>query len=83
MEQRRTGDPWLRRALISAAALIAWFLPWYLRRYTAFTWPVVDLFKTIGLGVVSAVLLNLWDWARTTAVHLPDRHLENSHQQKV
>jgi hypothetical protein len=83
MEQRRTGDPWLRRALIAAAAIVAWFLPWYWRRYSAFTWPVVDLFKTIGLGVASAVLLNLWDWARKAAVRLPDRRSDIRPQQKV
>lgn len=62
---RRKADPWLRRALIGAGIILGWFLPWYLRRYTTFFWPVVDLFKTVGLGVFSAVLFFLWDWART------------------
>jgi hypothetical protein len=26
---------------------------------------VVDLFKTVGLGLASAFLYSLWDWART------------------
>jgi len=64
IEHRRVGDSWLRRTLISALAIIAWFLPWYLRRYTSLTWPIADLFKTLGLGFVSAMLLFLWDWAR-------------------
>ena len=64
IEHRRVNDPWLRQVLISAAAIFAWFLPWYLRRYTPLTWPVVDLFKTIGLGFATAALLYLWDWAR-------------------
>ncbi len=62
--QCRRADPWFRRALIGVGIILAWFLPWYLRRYTAFTWPVVDLFKTVGLGVFSAVLFFVWDWAR-------------------
>jgi hypothetical protein len=65
VEQHRVSDPWLRRALCGIAAILAWFLPWYLRRYTPAFWPVVDLFKTLGLGIASACLLALWDWART------------------
>jgi hypothetical protein len=44
--------------------MLAWFLPWYIRRYTPLEWPVVDLFKTIGLGLASAALLMFWDWVR-------------------
>jgi hypothetical protein len=62
MEQRRTADPWLRRAMISVALILAWFVPWYLQRYLQL--PVGDLFKTFGLGVASAVLYIMWDWAR-------------------
>jgi hypothetical protein len=29
---------------------------------------VVDLIQTIGLGVITAFLLVLWDWARTSRV---------------
>jgi hypothetical protein len=61
-EQRRAADPWLRRALVSVALILAWFLPWYLQRYLQL--PVGDLFKTFGLGVASAVLYIVWDWAR-------------------
>ena len=57
-------DPWLRRALGALAWVLAWFLPWYLRRYTAFDWPVIDLFKTIGLGVACAALFWIWDVVR-------------------
>ena len=64
MEHRRSSDPWLRRVLVSVALILAWFLPWYLRRYTAFEWPVVDVFKTLGLGIASAFLFILWDWTR-------------------
>jgi hypothetical protein len=62
MEQRRTADPWLRRAMVSVALILAWFVPWYLQRYLQL--PVGDLFKTFGLGIASAVLYILWDWAR-------------------
>jgi hypothetical protein len=65
MEHKRLADPWLRRALLAAAAVLAWFLPWYLLRYYSFYWPVADFFKTLGLGFFSACLLILWDWART------------------
>lgn len=64
VDQRRSSDPWLRRALLSMAAILFWFLPWYLQRYTVFNWPVAGLFETLGLGVASACLLVAWDWAR-------------------
>ncbi len=61
--QRRQPDPWLRRILVSAALILMWFLPWYLRRYLYLPWPVVDFFKTLGLGVFSAILYWVGDWA--------------------
>lgn len=64
-EQRHAKDAWFRRVMVGMAAVLTWFLPWYLRRYTAFTWPVVDLFKTLGLGVATVFLYVLADWART------------------
>mgnify|MGYP001215990517 CR=1 FL=1 len=67
IEHRRAADPLFRRALLLVGALLAWFLPWYLRRYTPLSWPVVDLFKTLGMGAITAFLLILWDWARTAA----------------
>lgn len=65
-EQRRSQDPWLKRILILAIAIIAWFIPWYLRRYTAFSWPIVDLFNTLGLGVLTGLLLIFLDWLYNT-----------------
>lgn len=63
--QRRQPDPWLRRILVGAGIMLVWFLLWYMRRYyPAFPWPVEDLFITVGLGVASAVLYFIWDWAR-------------------
>ncbi|MBN2547553.1 MAG: glycosyltransferase family 39 protein [Anaerolineales bacterium] len=64
IEHRRQADPWLRRVLVGVALILAWFMPWYLRRYTGLEWPVVDLFKTLGLGFASTILFILWDWAR-------------------
>lgn len=61
---RQSQNPWFRRILATLAGILFWFIPWYLRRYTGFDWPVVDLFKTIGLGVATGVLYSLWDWAR-------------------
>ena len=63
--RREVRDAWLRRAVVSTGLVLAWFLPWYLRRYIGFPWPVLDLFKTLGLGLASAALFMLWDWART------------------
>jgi H+/Cl- antiporter ClcA len=65
VEESRTRDPWLRRALLAALAILAAFFPWYLRRYYAFPWPVADPFKTLGVGLLAAFLLVLWDWALT------------------
>ena len=66
VEQRRDPDPWMRRVLVGMGFVFLWFAPWYMRRYIpAFTWPVVDLFKTFGLGLASAVLFAVWDWARS------------------
>jgi len=63
--QRKESDPWLRRVLVGMGFVFAWFIPWYLRRYSAtFEWPIIDLFKTLGLGFISAGLYWVWDWAR-------------------
>ena len=65
VEESRNRDPWLRRALLAALAILAAFFPWYLRRYAALPWPVTDPFKTLGVGMLAAFLLVLLDWART------------------
>jgi hypothetical protein len=66
VEARRRRDPWFRRAWVALLCVLLWFVPWYLRRYTPLVWPVVDLFKTIGLGLATAALLTLWDWLQTS-----------------
>lgn len=63
-EHRRIADPWLKRFVLGAVAILAWFFPWYLRRYFNIAWPVSDLFLTLTAGVICAVLLILWDWAK-------------------
>ncbi|MEN8173740.1 MAG: hypothetical protein ABFS03_12790 [Chloroflexota bacterium] len=68
VEQRRDPDPWLRRVLVGVGLVFLWFFPWYIRRYipiSGFAWPVVDLFKTFGLGLASAVLFAVWDWVQS------------------
>ena len=45
--------------------MLAWFLPWYLMRYVHLPWPVTDEIKVLGLGIASALLYCIWDWART------------------
>ena len=67
VEYRGSRDPWLRRVLIAAGIMLAWFIPWYLRRYSPLEWPVVDLFKTVGLGLATAVLVLFWDWVRVNS----------------
>jgi hypothetical protein len=62
VRSRETKDPWLRRALVGVVCLVAWFVPWYLRRYGTLEWPVVELHHVIGLGLASAALYAIWDW---------------------
>ena len=61
---RENPDPWLRRVLIAIFAVLIWFLPWYLRRYTMISWSIDDVFKTLGLGLSTAALLWVWDWVK-------------------
>jgi hypothetical protein len=62
VEHKKTSDPWLRRTFVSLLLIIFWLIPWYLRRYTAFTWPIVELYQVFGLGLVSIGLYLIWDW---------------------
>jgi hypothetical protein len=65
VEDRRAHDPWLRRALLLAGAILAWFLPWYVQRYLGIGWTVTDPFRILGLGVFSGALLVIADWVRS------------------
>lgn len=80
VEHRRSADALMRRALLAIGAVLAWFLPWYLRRYTPLLWPVVDLFKTLGMGAITAFLLILWDWALTQPVEMQVAPQEQNNQ---
>ena len=62
---RRAPDPALRVALALVFGVLVWFTPWYFRRYSPFFkwWPVQDLLKLIGLGLVTGGGYALWDWA--------------------
>lgn len=64
VRHREAGDPWLRRAFGGTLLMMAWFIPWYLRRYTAVAWPIAELYQVIGLGLVSSALFVFWDWMR-------------------
>lgn len=63
VEGRRAGDIWLKRLVSGAVLVLAWFAPWYWRRYTILEWPVIDPFKTLGLGLAAAGCYWLWNWA--------------------
>ena len=69
IKQREDNNPGFRRIIVSLGIIFAWFIPWYLRRYIdSFTWPIVDLFKTVGLGFITAMLYWLYDWVRIEGV---------------
>ncbi len=72
LAQLRQPHPAGRRALGMALAILLWFVPWYLRRYTDFDlifgWTVVNVFKVLGAGLATGVLYILWDWAGEDAV---------------
>lgn len=64
-QHKETKDPWLRRSLISAGILCAWFVPWYLRRYIGLAWwPIVEIHQLVGIGLATCALYALWDWLR-------------------
>lgn len=65
VRSRQTHDPWLRRAAGAVVLMILWFIPWYLRRYAPFDWPIVELYQVVGLGLVSGALYVIWDWLGT------------------
>jgi uncharacterized membrane protein len=58
--QREGRSPWLWRTVIGLTIILAWFVPWYLQRNGLINWPVTDVFKTLGLGMVSVVLVFAW-----------------------
>ena len=69
---RQSKDAWFRRAIVMLGLILAWFFPWYLRRYTAFEWPIENLFLTLGLGVACGLLYLVWDSMRSKPPPLVD-----------
>ena len=63
-EQQRQPNPRLRQIAISLGLILLWVGAWYIDRYSAFELPVKDLFQILGLGIASAGLYLLVDWAR-------------------
>jgi hypothetical protein len=68
VEEERSRDPWLKRALLMAVAILVWFFPWYLLRYYSIGWSITDPFRILGLGIVCGVLLVIADWVGTERV---------------
>ncbi|KAA3646301.1 MAG: hypothetical protein DWQ07_08765 [Chloroflexi bacterium] len=62
-KQREIADPWLRRAFGAAIAMVFWFVIWYLRRYVGLEWGLVEIQDVVGLGLATAALYWIWDWA--------------------
>ncbi len=68
VEEDRTRDPWLKRALLMAVAILVWFFPWYMQRYYSIGWSITDPFRILGLGIFSGALLVIADWVRPERV---------------
>lgn len=64
VRQRQSGDRVFRYVVISVLAIVVWLVPWYLYRKFSFPWPVDDLFISLGLAVLTSVLLILIDLFR-------------------
>ena len=57
--QRENKNPWLWRMGLGLAIILAWFVPWYLQRSDQIIWPIDNVFETLGLGLVSVVVVFL------------------------
>ena len=64
VRQRQSRDRVFRYVVISVLAIVVWLVPWYLYRKFSFPWPVEDLFISLGLAVLTSVLLILIDLFR-------------------
>ncbi|MCS7248183.1 MAG: glycosyltransferase family 39 protein [Anaerolineales bacterium] len=53
---RQRQENWIKHGVVGLGLVLLWFVPWYLRRYAAFAWPVSDFFLTLGLGLISAII---------------------------
>ena len=59
---RQRQETWIKHLAVALGLILLWFVPWYLRRYTAFFWPLSDFFLTLGLGIASAILYGGMVW---------------------
>jgi len=59
---RQHQERWIKHAAVALGLILLWFVPWYLRRYTSFSWPLSDFFLTLGLGVASALIYLVLAW---------------------
>ncbi|UCE00450.1 MAG: glycosyltransferase family 39 protein [Chloroflexota bacterium] len=64
ISQRQSRNPWLWRMIIGLMIILAWFVPWYLRRSGLITWPITNVFITLGFGFVSAAIFFIWMYFR-------------------
>jgi 4-amino-4-deoxy-L-arabinose transferase-like glycosyltransferase len=58
--QRESKNPWLWRSVLGLGIILAWFIPWYLGRNGVISWPINDVFLTIGLGIISVLIIFGW-----------------------
>jgi hypothetical protein len=61
---RAAPDAWLRRAFFLIISILAWFMPWYIDRYTEFNWLIFDPLLTLLLGTATGILIIIWDIIR-------------------
>ncbi|GAB4579384.1 MAG: hypothetical protein Fur0022_21220 [Anaerolineales bacterium] len=66
---RRAPDAWMRRAVAGVGIILAWFVPWYLDRYTDFDvivgFRAPGVLESLGLGVGTWILYVAWDVVKT------------------
>jgi 4-amino-4-deoxy-L-arabinose transferase-like glycosyltransferase len=62
--QKVSRNPWMWRTIIGLAIVLAWFIPWYLQRSDQIFWPISNVFQTLGLGLLSAIIYFLWMYWR-------------------
>jgi magnesium-transporting ATPase (P-type) len=81
--QREGRNPWLWRTVIGLTIILAWFVPWYLQRNGLINWPVTDVFKTLGLGMVSVVLVFAWIVVRGINKDAADRQQKDHRSDQI
>lgn len=64
--QRSSDNPWLKRGIVGLGIILLWFIPWYLQRSSIINWPIENIFGTLALGVISAliVFIGSYLWGR-------------------